>query len=298
MSVYFVNFLFREFFEDFMGNIRNENKIGALLLGFRELTVKDLINYSKEKNWCGRFLVAIKLFFTGKGIIDLNQIVGLIAVHPQREEILKIRHISTLLKVNHVANEMIPKFVGAEPLNQPNNNIEFKEKEPLQIKPLEKNLPVAREEPKENPPVVEPPKVEIQEQPPADIKLEKVQKPKRKNAEAIHTKQLMDEYYDQALTIIEEDVDKDFKEFCLNSFKTEKGPNNFPALKKNFKKQVRAIIHELNKENYSNITLQFYNIMHDPVARIKTPLCLVSQEKIQSLEEAEKNLSRYSTPRV
>lgn len=89
--------------------IENNYKIGKLVFGFRDLTRQDLIEYSEEKNWCGRHLRAIKLFFCGKGLITLGNLKNLVEKHPLREEILEIPHLATLLKIHRVALQNIPK---------------------------------------------------------------------------------------------------------------------------------------------------------------------------------------------
>lgn len=88
--------------------IVQDTTVGRLFFGAKELTVRDVVQYSEAKNWFGKTLVAIKLFFSGKGIISRKNITQLLKEHPIQDEVFKKNPgLRTMLRVYGVALESI-----------------------------------------------------------------------------------------------------------------------------------------------------------------------------------------------
>ncbi len=77
--------------------------IGKLTLAIRDLTEKDLIKYSRVRDFCGKVCFVIELFFTGKGLFTVKGISQLLEKHPMGKNLIeKHPQLQTLLKTNGV----------------------------------------------------------------------------------------------------------------------------------------------------------------------------------------------------
>lgn len=100
------------------GQINKDDKFDRLTFGFRDLTIQELVNYSNEKNLCGKVFKAIKLIVSLKGLILFSNLGLLLEKHPRREAILKQHpHLKTLYRIHDVAVETI-----AKPVKPPEDN--------------------------------------------------------------------------------------------------------------------------------------------------------------------------------